>query len=121
MQPCRHAAPSAVPPTWLAVANRPAVLDHSDRWLPAARAAGEPVEAWREGREGEGVCSGVRLVWISCLRYSLRPDSTERDGLSASCSGHWTLAPLRPSPHILTQYVPGMGVSWHAARRQHPA
>jgi hypothetical protein len=41
------------PANLVGVANRPAVFDLSDRWLPAAHAAGEPVQAW-SGGEGRG-------------------------------------------------------------------
>lgn len=100
MQPCRHAAPSAVPPTWLASLIALALLCF-DLLIGGYVKHTPQGSRWkRGGRGGKGVCSGVRPVWISWLRYSLGPDFTERDGLSASCSGHGTLAPLRPSPHI---------------------
>lgn len=111
MQPCRHAAPSAVPPTWLAVANRPAVLDHSDRWLPAAHAAGEPVEAWRAGRGGEGVCSGVRPVWISCLLMVLPSSRFHREGRLV-CIVLWSLdtsPPPSKSAYCVYAVRPGDG------------
>lgn len=54
MQPCRHAAPSAVPPTWLASLIALALLcfDLLIGGYVQHTPQGEPVEARREGRGG---------------------------------------------------------------------